>query len=838
MHFLKKAFISIFTTFAALFLITYLIVYSANHGHMNKPVKRVIEFYLSKNDIKAVIDDLNFKENHLTINKISLYLIDNAEGEINDFDITLNFKNLFSNSLIKAYFNIAQFSVKSNNNEELINTQINGDYSLNILQRNIVTNINLYSIKSDILTDEKGTELPVGTALCVYKTSNTKNNPKIADCKLAFGSKASLALNSKVTDKNIDANANIVNIPLIIYQTVEKIIPNNPVISYLREHIKQGHIQNGELSIKLDRKFLKKNILEDDNLKANLHISNFEYKYHNDLPALTKIDTNIVISGAEIKFLINEAYSGNSILSNGIMTLKWEGPLKSKFIFNATAKGDISDLVDFIPNDAYQNIKNEDIDLKEIKGNANSIIEIIIPINSEIDNSYNITSTLTDISFNTLSDNILLQQGEAKGVFKDNQLNITGKGTINNYVSNFTYDHDMVDEHNNCLLKIKSNITANNTKFGILKLMSGSAVLDFEYKKQNNNTTIALNSNLDNLEFYIAKIAIHKQLRKKANLNIHTKLNDKDSDKNIEFTLSGDDSLKINGNILSKKDIYNMSLLSINHKNTRLRGKITIDSHNMNTEIYGSVLDLSNSNMMEFLQKDGDTTRSIVLKTNIYKILLQDNVILDNFDLAMKCDKVRCFSGFLNSNISNNGKLRMYLTAQESYEQWLIESDNAGALLKGLGMYSTMQNGYAKITLNTRRYKVKKDDIIPILDGKFYITRFTLTDTPFLTRLVSFVSIPGFLSSINSNKNIAFEDMNGKFSYQGNVITLYGAEAHGPFFDFTMKGNIDTNQKLIQIKGNVIPSFFFISSIVNKIPVVGKIFSKVVAPYSLKMQYK
>lgn len=834
MNFLKKTFISIFITFALLFLAVSLIFYSANHGHMNKPLKKIIELYLSENDIKVIIDDLKFKETHLTINKISLYFIDNAEGKINDLDITLNFKNLFSNSLIAAYFNIGQFSVISNSGEKIISTEINGDYSLNILQRNILTNINLDSIKSDILTDEKGAGLPLGKALCIYTTSYTKNNPKLVDCKLNFGDKAFLSLNSKVTDKDIDANANITNIPLIIYQTVEKIIPNNPVISYLREHIKQGHIQNGELSVKLDRKFLKENILEDDNLKANLHISNFEYKYHKNLPALTKVDTNVVISGAEIKFLINEAYSGKTVISNGIMTFKWEGFDKSQFIFNATAKGEISDLVDFIPINAYQNIKTQNIDLKEIKGNANSIIEIIIPINTNISNSYNIISTLTNITFNTLNNNILLQNGEAKGVFKDNILNITGKGKINNYVSSFTYDHDMVNEQNNCLLKIKSNITANNQKFGILKLISGSAILNFEYKKQNNSpASIAVNSNLDNLEFYIDKVAIYKQLRKKANLNLYTKLNDK----NIEFNLSGEDNLKINGNILIKKNIYNISLLSINHKNTRLTGKITIDDHNLNTELYGNVLDLSNSNMMEFLQKESDSTHNVTLKTNISKILLKNNVILDHFDLAIKCDKVRCFSGFLNSNISNNKKVRMSLTAKASYEQWLIESDNAGALLKGLGMYNNMQNGYIKLNLNTRRYEVRKGDIVPILDGRFSITHFTLTDTPFLTRIVSFVSLPGLLSSIINNKDILFEDMTGNFSYKGNVIILSNAEAHGPFFDFTMKGNIDTKQKLIHIKGNVIPSFFLISNIVTKIPVVGKIFSKV-APYSLKMQYK
>jgi len=838
MNFLKKFFISIFITFIALFLITTLVFYSANQGHINEPLKKIIELYLSKNDIKAVIDDLQFKENHLSINKISLYLIDNAHGEIDDLDISLNFKNLFSGSLLTVNFNINKLWVISNNNEKIISTEINGNSSLNILKRDISTNIRLTSIKSDILTDEAGTGLPLGTALCVYKTSRSKNNPKIIDCNLSFGDKAFLSLNSRVTDKNIDVTANAANIPLIIYQTVEKIIPGNPIISYLHEHIKQGHIQNGELNIKLDRKFLKENILEDDNLKANLHISNFEYKYHKDLPVLTKVDTNVIISGPEVKFLINEAYSGNSVISNGVMAFKWEGVDKSQFVFNATAKGEISDLVDFIPNSAYQNMRSQNIDLKKIKGNANSIIEIIIPINPNISNSYNIVSALTNINFNTLGGAIILQNGEAKGIFKDSKLNITGKGKINNYASNFAYDHDMTNEKHNCLLKIKSNITANNQKFGILKLISGSTVLNFEYKKQANNVaSITVNSNLDNLDFYIDKVAIHKKLHKKAALNLNIKLNDNSLDKNIEFNILGDDNLKINGNILMKKNTYNISIPSINHARTKLTGKIILDNHTLDAELSGTLLDLSNANMMNFLEKEGDSTHNIMLKTNISKVLLKNNITLDNFNLAIKCDKVRCFSGFLNTNISNNKKVQMSLTAKESYEQWLIESDNAGALLKGLGLYNTMQNGYIKLYLNTKRYEVKKGDIIPILDGSFSIARFTVTDTPFLTRLVSFVSLPGFLSSITNNKNILFEDMIGKFSYQGNIITLSCTEAHGPFFDFTMKGNIDTERQLINVKGNVIPSFFLISSIVTKIPVLGKIFSKV-APYSLKMQYK
>ncbi len=402
MNFIKKTFFSILIILISLSFAITLTVYSVNKGHLNAPLKKIIEFYLSKNDIKAILHNLEFKENRLSIGYISLSLIDNARGEIKDFNLFLNFKNFFSHALIEANFNIDNISVISNNNEEIINTSTTGHYSLNIMKKASLTDIQVTSIKSDILTDEQGANLPLGNALCSYKIAYSKGHTKTVNCKLTFGDKAYLLLNGIITNKTINTSAAAANMPLIIYQTVEKIIPDNPIIAYLREHIKQGFIQNGELNIKLDKKLFKKNILVEDNLKANLHISNFEYKYHKDLPPLTKIDTNIIISGPEIKFLINEAYSGKSLIADGIMTFKWEGPDKSQFIFNATAKGEINDLIAFIPSDTYKKIKAQNIDLSKIKGTANSIIELIIPISSDVPNSYNVVSTLTNISFNTL----------------------------------------------------------------------------------------------------------------------------------------------------------------------------------------------------------------------------------------------------------------------------------------------------------------------------------------------------------------------------------------------------------------------------------------------------
>ncbi|MFY9589828.1 DUF3971 domain-containing protein [Rickettsia endosymbiont of Halotydeus destructor] len=835
MSFIKKFFLNLFIFLVILSIGITFFIYRANKGYMDEPIKKIIEFYFNRQEIKAIISDLKFKENRLSINKISLNFIDNAQGEITNLQLVFNFNNLISHSLLSATINIDKFAVNSNNNEEIINTKINGDYALNIIKKSAITKINLEELKSDILADKEGANLPSGQAVCLYKTNPLRGNKKRIDCKLAFEEQAFLTFNGIITNKNIEVTASATNIPLMIYQTIEKIIPNNPVISYLQQNIKSGYIHNGEISLKLNRNFVENDILEEEALKGNLYISNFEYKYHEDLPPLKNIDTNIVISGPNVKFVIKQAYTGATLISNGILTFKWLGPEKSQFILSATAKGEAKDLVDFIPIDAYENTKAEGIDLKKIKGEANSIIEIIIPLNSEIPNIYNISSILTNISLDAFNGNIFLRNAEAKGIYQDNKISFSGKGKINNYTSSFTYNHNMAENNNECALKIKTNIMAANQKLGIFKLISGSSVLNFEYNKQQNiGDFVTISSNLNNLEFYIDKISIHKKLHKKANLTLKAKLNNNSSGSNIEFNLSGEDNLKIIGNSLIKNETYNINLPVINYAQTNLSGKITMNKNNLSTELKGTNLDLSDSNMLQFLEKEGDP-RNMSLKASIGTVKLKNNVTLNNLDLKIKCDKIKCFSGSLSAAMGDK-KVQMSLVDKEGSEQWQIDSDDAGRLLKGIGMYTNMKNGNIQLTLNTRRQEVRTGQIIPILDGRFTIKRFVITDTPFLTRIVSFVSLPGFISFVLNNKDVLFDNMIGKFSYNGDIITLYDAEAQGPFFDFTMKGNIDTKKQQIKLKGNVTPSFFLISTIITKIPVLGKIFSKV-APYSLEVKY-
>ena len=140
-------------------------------------------------------------------------------------------------------------------------------------------------------------------------------------------------------------------------------------------------------------------------------------------------------------------------------------------------------------------------------------------------------------------------------------------------------------------------------------------------------------------------------------------------------------------------------------------------------------------------------------------------------------------------------------------------------------MYNSMRAGNLTLNLTTSRKEVKRGNIIPIHNGKFTFERFMLHDAPTMTRMVSFISLQGVISMISGNKDIAFLGMNGTFSFQNNILSIDNSFATGPYFDFTLKGTIDTKKRFMDIYGHVNPELYGISSVIGSIPLIGRIFT-------------
>lgn len=833
---IKKFFIGLSVVVCITILVLYLLILGVSRGYFDKPIKKGIEIYLNYKNAQIKIGNLQIRNNILSIDKIFMDLTHNTKGEITNFNINFVISNLMSNLIVTNIISMDSFTVISEDNQPIIETVISAKHIIEPLKNNTETEINLSPIKSIALLDSYGKYLPDGAGICTYTNKTDTIPQKSLDCKFTFSNQANFLLKGKIHNNIVEAQADINNIPIIIYKIGEKFLADNEIVLFLQQYIKGGYIRTGELNLNFDNNALTPHIPENA-INGKLHIIDLEYKYDPDYPALKKVDTDVKVAGSKVDFVVNQAYSSDTLLS-GLITLEWKGMEDSYFTVNANAKGEAIDLIDFIPAEDYKKAKSQGIDLKKVTGQANSKIEISIPINPQIKNTYNISTVITNANLTAFDNNIILKNAKMTGSFNGDKIVVAGVGKINNNNSNFVYQHNIISnkkDNYDKILSIKATIPGNNQQFGIIKLLGGSTILDFEYKTQNNGESIiSANANLKNLEFYIDKISIHKTRGKEAKLTLLGNLENNLKD-GLHFDLVGENNLKITGQVKLPNNKYDITLPVISYGSTNLTGRLLLDKDNLNAEIQGKQLDLSNSNMMQFLEKAADT-KNIHLKVGIEKIRLQNNIWLNDFNLQIGCDKTKCFAGSLFAKIGSK-TLKMLLTDKQDKEQWFISCNNAGALLKGIGMYNNMKTGTVNLNLETKRQEVKKGEIIPILNGTFNIKQFIITDMSFLTRIVSFVSFPGFMSFILNNKDIMFTNMQGQFSYIGNTVKISNSAAEGPFFDFTMQGVIDTDRRQIKLKGNVIPSFFFMSNIITKIPIIGKIFSKV-APYSIALEYK
>lgn len=803
-----------------------LLVCGAGYGYLDQPIKAACQFYLNHQGLKTEINHLHFSGNQLSVTSVVSKLPDQISLMVSNLKVVFNFSGTIRAPLINAKISAGNVTIITKDHPKLLSAKLTADYQLNLFSAASLVKVNSEVLCSDLL----GPNVPSGSASLTYQTQSTTNQDQHLDCQLNFGDKAFLLLSGQITDQDIIAHGTISNIPIMIYQIVQKLMPGNEIISCLHQYVRAGHITSGKFDLSCNKNFAGIAAMTAENFSGKFQITDLEFKYHPDIRPLTKIDMVVLITGPAVQCILNKAYINNTSLSNGLITIDWQGFNATNIVVNALSCGPAADLVDFIPKAAQQKMIKQGIDLTKLTGMVEGKIKVVVPISCNTSNIYNITAHSADLGLTIFDGKITLRDGKMTGLFTGSQLTIESAGKINNLASNLVYHYDLSNPKiNQQSLKVQTKFTGYQ-KLGPVTLLSGQAVIDFEYQQRNDQSSIQASSNLQNLAFSIDKISIYKPAGAAAYLTLGT---DKTTHLGgyIDFKLTGDDDLKIIGNLQIDNNQYQLHLPVISHYQTNLNAQIALNPDNLTAKIRGNMLDLSQSNMMQFLEKTGNHT-STNLDVKIAKVQLKRNIALDNFQLEIKCDKIRCYDGYLDAKIATKS-VTMLIKQIDDQEQWSINCDDAGAILQGFGIYNNMRRGNMSVVVSTARHLVASGELIPIINGKFSFEKFASTDQSFLVQVLS---LPGLAKMLTNDKNIEFVKMRGNFSYLGSIIKISKTSAKGPYSDFTMAGTIDTTNRQIDLGGKVTLSVYGISTLLKNIPLVGKILLPAF-PYSIKKKY-
>jgi hypothetical protein len=634
----------------------------------------------------------------------------------------------------------------------------------------------------------------------------------------------------------------IKNIPENIQQSIYKVIPENETIAYLNETMSKAKLSNFEWKLNLPREFFKDYQMKPEYLTGRLSIDSLHYKYDEDFPPLENMKSEMKLDGSVINFENVSAITHRTKLSDGTVTIDWgcEGD-PNVVVKNAKSEGPSRDLTDFIPKKDLKELQENGIDLTKFTGIAKGDVSIIIPM-CDKPNIYDISADITKAGLNIFGDRIRLKGANLKGKFDGDNIIIVGKGRINNFTSDIEYKGDVTEkgEFNN-ILKIKSKLRPINygNTLPVISIDSGIAFLNFEYKDKNDKKYINTKSDLYSLEFSIDKLGIHKSKNDTAMLEISGETSDKGT-LPLKVKLQGK-KLDIEAIATLSDTLHSIDFKQIKNHDTNIKASIEMGEGHMKSMVFGDFMDFSRSNMMQFLAKDASGFASDI-KVKFKEVKLKDGIYLENFFLDIECNGTTCSKGIMNAEIGN-GALTMNLTPHKDFEEWVIKSSDAGAAFRGFGVIQNIRKGTLSMNVKTNIKKAEIGKAIPIAEGSFEIQKFVTTKNKILTRLVSFVSLPGLLSAITNNKDISFHTLKGKFNYKDDIINISDGSANGPFLDLTLKATINTREKKGLIKGRVIPSLYGINKLINKVPVIGNLFggrkSKgiVQAPYKIEYEY-
>ena len=154
--------------------------------------------------------------------------------------------------------------------------------------------------------------------------------------------------------------------------------------------------------------------------------------------------------------------------------------------------------------------------------------------------------------------------------------------------------------------------------------------------------------------------------------------------------------------------------------------------------------------------------------------------------------------------------------SDDGHRDFVMTSADAGQALKVMDFYDEMQGGRMEIT-------GKYNDKVPgrPFIGKMIVSDYQIVDAPFLTRVLSFMSLTGILDELEGG-GLKFDYLEVPFIQGLGLLEIKDANASGTSIGFTGSGTIYTYADVLDISGTVVPAYAF-NSVLGRLPVIGEI---------------
>jgi len=201
---------------------------------------------------------------------------------------------------------------------------------------------------------------------------------------------------------------------------------------------------------------------------------------------------------------------------------------------------------------------------------------------------------------------------------------------------------------------------------------------------------------------------------------------------------------------------------------------------------------------------------------NFAQATLAKGKLLSPFRLDAASDGLHVTHAALDAGAP--GELTARIVPHRTVRSVSVTSSDAGVFLRAMGVADNLEGGH--LQLDGIFADMRPGD--PLI-GTATLENFTMRQAPAIGRLLQGMTLYG-LSDVLRGPGLHFSRLVAPFRWQHRVLSLFSARAFSPSLGLTAQGDIDIARRIADVKGTVVPAYFF-NQLLGDLPLVGRVFS-------------
>lgn len=683
----------------------------------------------------------------------------------------------------------------------------------------------LFSGNTIFLFDEQG-----AIKYADFHIDSSKRYISLSKPKLEFKGKFDVheKFEAETDVPEFHGSISIANMPM---DSLELYWPGS-VASSVREwivsSISRGIYSKADIEINISpEEFLNKE-LQDDSIRAILEFNDAEIDYYSELPKIENASGVAKFSSNYIDIDVNGASVKNTRLQKArVQFFDIDDEEKANILIEGKASGETEDLA------AFFLLESGDIQGAEkysnVTGKAETDFTFSFPIKETVsvkDVKFEAASKLSETKIPDIKEGLGLSDGVFSVKINNDELKSEGKGFLNglhteiNYHQDFSGNQQYYDK-----TSLKTYATAKELEiFGVpdMGVINGGLFVDLEITNNNKGTkNIVGRVDVTGAEIDAPVIGLKKPAKEA--LSLAFIMNDKGKEGiDVSSIVVNSDKISARGTAEFSSDYKGYSEIYLEEVKFADNKFALVLARNFGNyyraHVKGESMDVSP--LLENFSKiksDGDPF-GLTVDTKLKRLILSDGVEINDFSGGFKCLVEMCVSADFSGDFKEGGKVKMTFGPNEKTDEdenryFYLTSDNAGLLLKGLGIIKHIKGGIIEADAVTKNEKESPTT------GKLIAKDFMVIKAPVLTKLLTLTSFTGILELLNG-QGISFDEAKGEFNFKDSKLTLVGLRAHGGSLGITVDGDIDTKDSSVDLDGAVVPAYT-LNKIIGNVPLVG-----------------